>query len=30
VSGAKPFDGQTLIDRVNQTLKRHDDGTADE
>jgi FixJ family two-component response regulator len=27
---SKPFDGQTLIDRINQALKRHDDGTADE
>jgi FixJ family two-component response regulator len=27
---SKPFDGQTLIDRINQALKRRDDGTADE
>jgi DNA-binding response OmpR family regulator len=27
---SKPFDGQTLIDRVNEALKRHDDGTVDE
>jgi FixJ family two-component response regulator len=27
---SKPFDGQTLIDRLNETLARYDDRTVDE